>query len=47
MNEQIQIEKKQIEEINGQQAIKMEQKRFQSLIEQINKKKNEINGNNL
>ena len=39
MNEQIQIEKKRSEEINRQEAIRMEQERFQSLIEQINKKK--------
>ena len=39
MNEQIQIEKKQREEINRQEAIRMEQERFQSLMEQINKKK--------
>ena len=39
MNEQIQIEKKQREEISRQEAIRMEQERFQSLMEQINKKK--------
>ena len=39
MNEQIQIEKKQREEINRQEAIRIEQERFQSLIEQLNKKK--------
>ena len=39
MNEQIQIEKKRSEEINRQEAIRMEQERFQSLMEQINKKK--------
>ena len=39
MNEQIQIEKKQREEINRQEAIRIEQERFQSLMEQINKKK--------
>ena len=38
MNEQIQIEKKRSEEINRQEAIRMEQERFQSLMEQINKK---------
>lgn len=39
MKEQIQIEKKQREERNRQEAIRMEQERFQSLMEQINKKK--------
>ena len=39
MNEQIQIEKKRSEEINRQEAIRMEQERFQSLMEQINKKR--------
>ena len=39
MNEQIQIEKKRSEERNRQEAIRMEQERFQSLMEQINKKK--------
>ena len=39
MKERIQIEKKQREEINRQEAIRMEQERFQSLIEQINKKR--------
>ena len=39
MNEQIQIEKKQRDEINRQEAIRMEQERFQSLMEQISKKK--------
>ena len=39
MKEQIQIEKKQREERNRQEAIRMEQERFQSLMEQVNKKK--------
>ena len=39
MNEQIQIEKKRSEEINRQEAIRMEQERCQSLMEQINKKR--------
>ena len=40
MNEQIQIEKRS-EETNRQEAIRMEQERFQSLMEQINKKRNQ------
>ena len=39
MSEQIQIEKKHREELNRQETIRMEQERFQSLMEQINKKK--------
>ena len=34
MNEQIQIEKKQREEINRQETVRLEQERFQSLMEQ-------------
>ena len=39
MNEQIQMKKKQREEIDRQEAIRMEQERFQSLMEQISRKK--------
>ena len=40
MNEQIQIEKKQREEINRHEAIRMEQERFQGLMEQMKSKTN-------
>ena len=46
MNEQIQIEKKQREEINRQEGIRMEQERFQKF-DGANKQEKEINGNNL
>lgn len=41
VNKQIQIEKKQREGINQQEAISMEQERFQTLMEQITRKRNQ------
>ena len=41
VNKQIQIEKKQREEINQQEAISMEQERFQTLMQQITRKRNQ------
>ena len=41
MNKQIQIEKKQREEKNQQEAISMEQERFQTLMEQKTRKRNQ------
>ena len=40
MNEQIQIEKKQREELNRHEAIRMEQERFEGLMEQMKSKTN-------